>query len=1101
MSARVGQAFRASARATLMGCGATLRGCGLVLRLLMALLLLGGVGLGALAWRLDQGPIWLPAFARALERNAEGALGGMGLRIDRAGLAWAGWREGYLSPLEVRVIGARLLDDAGHVRAELPDGAVSLSLPRLLRGQVAPRQLEMAAPKLTLVRQMDGSVSLDFGLAVPEALPDAPPGPAEPTAPDMLIDILSGETAGEGPLGALERLRLVDGELTLIDRRQGAVWRLSEVQAVLARRETPLGRRLPGILGQGRAKLLTGTRQVALGFEMESETDGAGRASGLRVSAEVQPFSPAALAEAMPALAALKGAEAPVGLTLKGHLGLDGALREAEAVLSIGAGNIPLGQGALRLQSGRIAASLTPERLVLRGSEIRLAPAAAQAGGAAFAQTGAVPPVLRLSGGAQKAQERWAATLDLSLDALNMAELPAFWPPGLVRNTREWLVENATAGLAQDGRWRIGAEAAADLSEVKLTALSGSIAVREGVVHWLRPIPPLVGVSGTVEFTPTEVLIRAQGQQQGTAVQAREATIRFFALDTNDEQAQIEGRLQGPAGDVLSVLKHPRLKLFDKRPLEISNPTGTVEATLNLAFPLLANLPTERIAVSAEAKLANIRIPDAVLGQPIERGQFSLSVDTRGLKASGNATVGGVPGRLGLEMDFRDGPITQVITRESADLRGDAQALARFGFDLGKIAAGPLGLEVRTERRRNGRGEVSVKADLRETALAVGALAWSKARGVPANAEAVFRLQGNRLLSADGVRLSAPRLSASGQAFFGEGNRFERAEIADGRLDEGRFSGTAMRPLREGAPWRFALRGPVGDLTAIMADETPPDPQPGNSLPVFLEARFERVLLGPGRVLYGVQATGQSDANGAIREAKVTGRADGPESGFDLAVIPRPAGRELRLQAQDGGALLRAFDVLTTIHGGRLSVTGRWPSNAPGTPLEGNAEMQDFVIRDAPAIGKFLQAITVYGLVDAARGPGLSFNRAVVPFALTPEALQLNDARAFSSSLGVTAKGRIMRHGGPIELEGTVVPAYAINTLLGNLPVLGRLFSPERGGGLIAVNWRMNGPAEDPSVTVNPLSVLTPGFLRGLFGIFDGTNPAAGPPPVSPGRE
>ncbi|MFC7542924.1 hypothetical protein ACFQU2_30460 [Siccirubricoccus deserti] len=57
------------------------------------------------------------------------------------------------------------------------------------------------------------------------------------------------------------------------------------------------------------------------------------------------------------------------------------------------------------------------------------------------------------------------------------------------------------------------------------------------------------------------------------------------------------------------------------------------------------------------------------------------------------------------------------------------------------------------------------------------------------------------------------------------------------------------------------------------------------------------------------------------------------------------------------------------------------------------------------------------------------------------------------------------------------------NTLLGNIPLLGRLFSPEAGGGVFAGTYRVQGPLADPQVTVNPLAALTPGFLRGLFGL------------------
>ena len=109
-------------------------------------------------------------------------------------------------------------------------------------------------------------------------------------------------------------------------------------------------------------------------------------------------------------------------------------------------------------------------------------------------------------------------------------------------------------------------------------------------------------------------------------------------------------------------------------------------------------------------------------------------------------------------------------------------------------------------------------------------------------------------------------------------------------------------------------------------------------------------------------------------------------------------------------------------------------------------------------------------------------------------ALELTDARAFSASLGVTAKGRVLRERPGqrmlLELEGTIVPAYMFNALLGNLPVLGRLFSPEAGGGLFAATWRVMGPPGEAQVTMNPLAALTPGFLRGLFGIVEGPAPA-----------
>ena len=62
------------------------------------------------------------------------------------------------------------------------------------------------------------------------------------------------------------------------------------------------------------------------------------------------------------------------------------------------------------------------------------------------------------------------------------------------------------------------------------------------------------------------------------------------------------------------------------------------------------------------------------------------------------------------------------------------------------------------------------------------------------------------------------------------------------------------------------------------------------------------------------------------------------------------------------------------------------------------------------------------------------------------------------------------------------MPAYFFNSLLGHLPLIGKFFAPEKGGGLFAAKYELVGPIDDPQVHVNALSLITPGFLRGMFG-------------------
>ncbi len=105
--------------------------------------------------------------------------------------------------------------------------------------------------------------------------------------------------------------------------------------------------------------------------------------------------------------------------------------------------------------------------------------------------------------------------------------------------------------------------------------------------------------------------------------------------------------------------------------------------------------------------------------------------------------------------------------------------------------------------------------------------------------------------------------------------------------------------------------------------------------------------------------------------------------------------------------------------------------------------LSHFRVRGAPWIGKLLQGMTLYGLVDALRGPGLVFDRLSTPFSIDGSVLQVQQARSYSSSLGMTAQGWFDFHGQTMDLRGTIVPAYIVNTLPGRVPLIGHLLSPE----------------------------------------------------------
>jgi hypothetical protein len=90
-------------------------------------------------------------------------------------------------------------------------------------------------------------------------------------------------------------------------------------------------------------------------------------------------------------------------------------------------------------------------------------------------------------------------------------------------------------------------------------------------------------------------------------------------------------------------------------------------------------------------------------------------------------------------------------------------------------------------------------------------------------------------------------------------------------------------------------------------------------------------------------------------------------------------------------------------------------------------------------------------------------------------------------AIGMTFDGFIDFPRDSIDLAGSYVPAYALNSLLSHIPVVGVLVAGGQNEGVFALNYRLSGALSSPVVTVNPLSAIAPGLMRKIMGVIDGT--------------
>ncbi len=1052
-----------------------------VAEILLGLALLGVLATGVLAWRLAEGPIDLGFLLPRLSAALSGRPGRPSVRVGAASLAWEGFRQGLESPLDLVLADVVIAGSNNSGMATIPRAEVSLSMPALLLGRIVPRRIVIEAPRLHIVRERSGGLALSFGS---RRGGQARGARNEPSASTLRLagEIVSALAAPPGDDGSAPRpglpwlsqlrsLTIRDAEITVVDQALGATWYAPSADITLTRGA------LGGLTANARIVLALAGHQAVLSVEGDLEAH-----RGLDLAARLSAVTPAELASAAPRLSPLMAVNAPVRLALTLTFGPSFALRRARLEANVGGGRIVFGGGSVPIAGGALAISAEGNALKLGQVVLRLA-----------APSGAAEPMVTGSGSAQRdAAGIWQGRLSLATGAVPMADLARYWPPDISRGGRAWVSRNITGGTAETATLTVGLAYAPSGGALALNSVSGRVSASGLVVHWLRPIPPLTDGRATLSIGgPDAMTITVQHAIEGR-LQVTGGTVGITGLEENDQNAAITARISGPLGDALALLKEPRLGLLARHPLPISTAAGNADVTVSVALPLLAKLTMDQVAVHAEATLAAVRLGGIAAGRDLTEGSFHLSADNEGLTMAGTAALAGIPTRLSSAMDFRAGPPGQVVQRLEASATPTAEELAQLHIlDVTSVVEGPLVLSGEITVARDGVTSARIKAGLTGARLSVAPLGFVKPAGAAAAADAVLRLAHGRIAAIDTFDLTGTGIAALGSASFAGGRPiFVRVDQA--RLGRTEASGSVRFP-GEGQPIAIVLNGPLLDLSARFTHHGPGPSKSraagasaAREAPWVLDARFTRALLAHDQPLTECVLRAESDGV-RITAASLTGNlAPGEPASFVISPerAARAQGRAVAITAANAGDLLAATDITDKIKGGKLTVTARLGDAAAGSPLAGTATISDFRVQNAPALGRVLQAMTLYGLADVLAGPGLAFSKLIVPFRLSGHTLSLTKVRAFSPSLGLTAEGHIDLATETAELSGTIVPAYFFNSLLGNIPLIGRLFSPEKGGGLFAATYSVAGPLGDPKVGINPLAALTPGFLRELFQIF-----------------
>jgi uncharacterized protein YhdP len=1024
-----------------------------------------------LAWRLSQDePLRLETLTPYLEQALQPADGSYAVRIGGTRLTWAGWERTF----DLRADDVRVMDPENRPVASIPEVSITLSVRALLLGTVAPTAIEILRPQLTILREADGEFRV---LQEDQQAATAIEAPAAPILPQFFDRLAEAEDKDQ-PTAFLDRVAIVDGTLNIVDRRSGITWTVPD--ADLSVRRTEGG--LQGSLMMAIDRLGDPARFNA-GITFDEATGSIllnGTFNGVKAG-------PLALMDRR--LALLRGFVMTFNGSLTTSFTADGQLGDSRLELVGGSGTaMLLGEldSPLIVKQAHFAGTLNAndDRLTLDDATLVLdGPVLKATGTLTAAQEGLMEQDRSGIGPNQQLSLHMVAT------NIPVGPLSRYWPRNAGKNVRDWVTENMTAGMVD----KLEADMVlnvpgSDWTQAEVEKFLGNMHAKDLTIHYLRPMPPIESASGTAIFTEKEFAVDfGGGTLQG--LQITGGSLAITGLDQPDQMIEVKGRVTGSQQDTLALLDHPRLGYISKIGFDAKSIKGRVKAELGFRFPAEKDLSFDKVDLTATAELTETSIGKAMLDQDFTEGDLKLALDKNAMTIAGKGKFAAVPISIEWQENFGGG---KYVRRISAQGTVDSEQRRILGFDYSSYLDGPVGTDLVYTVLPKKRAVLAAKLNLTPSRIAVDLVNWRKEPGAPGAASFEMDFVDNRIAAIRDLAVAAGDLVADGKAeFAADTGKAKRIELS--RLNVGRSQlSDVSADFTPGYPDVVVGGGTfdAGPLLSGPADKKKKD-EPDKPTPAFaLRAdRLSKVYLEQDRELTDMSLQLRHD--GSWWDL-IDIKAMVPNSG-ELSVRYGPVEgglHRLNVTSADAGAVLAAFGITQSVRNGQMIINATAEDGAPNRPLKGVAEIKEFRVVDAPVLARLLSMATITGFVDLLSGEGFQFDKFKCEFTKTEGRLDIDLAKAHGPSIGITAAGHVDFDKNTLKIAGTVIPVNAVNSILSDIPIIGDIFI---GEGMFAVTYGAQGSLDEPEISVDPLSAIAPGFIKGMFEYSTGDEE---PPPI-----
>lgn len=704
------------------------------------------------------------------------------------------------------------------------------------------------------------------------------------------------------------------------------------------------------------------------------------------------------------------------------------------------------------------------------------------------------------------------ADIKINVPKLKFDDLYKYWPRYIAPEAWEWCKTSLFDGEATDARFNFGFAYDKKTKKFGFSELTGEGNVADVTLDYLTGMPRITNIYGKAIFASDSITLELDKGVSDNVI-LNNGYVRLYDLDKYNNYADINLAAVGSITDILKLIDHKPLNYTSDMGLDPEAIKGQADTELSLKLELKKDLGPDEVNVSVKSKLTDVTIPDVIDKKPITAKELDLTVNNAGLLITGDTVFEGIPIKLVWDENFAN---KDYKSRYKLAFSFDENLKKKLGVDIETLGSPYIIGAIPCEAVITSYGSkmiIDLTGNLKSSLIDYSFLGFKKNNGENGTIKAKIELVDNKLKSIPSFSLVKPDFLLNGRVNLNQDGQVKLVDIYDIKGPKTDARAQIELVYKPKPKIKINVSGRNYNLAEFFdkdQDEIKrakerrrqlklqawqmPEDKPENYENVTdtdINIAVNRLWTNDAISIRNFAGNAQLRKGIGLNEMHLVGnfgkQKDGTERKLKLDYVPRP-NKEflLNVESNDAGSTLKFLRVYDNMKGGSLDVSAK---RSADRTMVGHAKIRNFSIYNTPILAKLLTVASFTGMVNLLTGEGMAFSHFDAPFEYSRKTLSVKDGKAFGNVMGITGSGSYSTLYEEFNVKGVIAPAYTLNTLIGKIPLVGNLLS-SKDGTVFAANYTITGDIDNPVISINPLSALSPGSLKDMFSSLFGSNNA-----------